>query len=254
MTGRAQEVEGVRQRKSLADLVFERMHRSIKSGAYAPDERLPTEHDLAAEFQVSRPVVREALKKLREQRLIYSRQGAGSFVAQLGVKEPLGFGALESLADLRRCYEFRLVIEPANAAAAAERRNEADLAEIRRALEVMRDATDRRRHREDADFEFHLAIARATQNQYFATAMEALKDHIAVGMQFHGLSLKRTVDGLAHVYAEHQAIAEAIADRDAGAARARMAAHLAGSRDRLFEGAERTAANGPGSHTNGPTD
>jgi len=242
MTGRAQQDDGTRQRKSLADLVFERMHRSIKSGAYAPDERLPTEHDLAAEFQVSRPVVREALKKLREQRLIYSRQGAGSFVAQLGVKEPLGFGAVESVADLRRCYEFRLVVEPANAAAAAERRTEADLAEIRRALEVMRDATDRRRHREDADFEFHLAIARATGNQYFSTAMEALKDHIAVGMQFHGLSLKRTTNGLAQVYAEHKAIADAIAERKPEAARSLMAAHLAGSRDRLFDGGVRAAA------------
>lgn len=244
MTQRAQRVEGARQRKSLADVVFERMLRSIKSGAYAPDERLPTEHDLAAEFQVSRPVVREALKKLRDQRLIYSRQGAGSFVAQLGVKEPLGFGALESLADLKRCYEFRLVIEPANAAAAAERHTESDLAAIRHALEVMRDATDRRRHREDADFDFHLAIARATQNHYFSTAMEALKDHIAVGMQFHGLSLKRTSDGLAHVYGEHSAICAAIASRDGAAARALMAAHLAGSRDRLFEGAEHAAANG----------
>jgi GntR family transcriptional repressor for pyruvate dehydrogenase complex len=70
MTDKAQRIDGARQRKSLADVVFERMHRSIKSGAYAPDERLPTEHDLAAEFQVSRPVVREALKKLRDQRLI----------------------------------------------------------------------------------------------------------------------------------------------------------------------------------------
>jgi GntR family transcriptional repressor for pyruvate dehydrogenase complex len=244
MTDKAQRIDGARQRKSLADVVFERMHRSIKSGAYAPDERLPTEHDLAAEFQVSRPVVREALKKLRDQRLIYSRQGAGSFVAQLGVKEPLGFGALESLADLKRCYEFRMVIEPANAAAAAERRTETDLGAIRHALEVMRDATDRRRHREDADFEFHLAIAQATQNHYFATAMEALKDHIAVGMQFHGLSLKRTTDGLAHVYREHSAIFTAIADRDGVAARSLMWTHLSGSRDRLFEGAERAAANG----------
>ncbi|MCA8880044.1 MAG: FadR family transcriptional regulator [Rhodobacteraceae bacterium] len=235
-TGRAPVPEGVKQRKSLAEVVFERMHRAIKSGAYAPDERLPTEHDLAAEFQVSRPVVREALKKLRDQRLIYSRQGAGSFVAQLGVKEPLGFGAVESLADLRRCYEFREVIEPASAAVAAERRTAEDLVEIRRALDVMRDATERRRHREDADYEFHLAIAKATGNQYFWTAMEALKDHIAVGMQFHGMSLKHTIDGLAQVYDEHVSIYESIAGQRPDEARRRMAAHLAGSRERLFEG------------------
>jgi len=66
-------------RKGLPDIVFERMLRAIKSGAYKPDERLPTEHDLATEFEVSRPVIREALRRLREQGLIYSRRGAGSF-------------------------------------------------------------------------------------------------------------------------------------------------------------------------------
>jgi GntR family transcriptional repressor for pyruvate dehydrogenase complex len=223
-------------RKSLSEVVFERMERAIKSGAYGPDERLPTEHDLAAEFQVSRPVVREALKRLRDQGLIYSRQGAGSFVRQAGLKQPLGFGQLESIADLQRCYEFRLTLEPEAAAAAAERRDAAGLAAVNAALEMMRDATARQRHREDADFAFHLAIARASGNQYFATAMEALKDHIAVGMQFHGLSLKATPDGLAHVFDEHRAIFEAIRDRQADRARELMRRHLTGSRDRLFEG------------------
>ena len=131
------------RRKSLSEVVFERLHRAIKSGAYGPEEKLPTEHDLAAEFQVSRPVVRDALRKLREKRLIYSRQGAGSFVRQIGMREPLGFGQLENLADLRRCYEFRLVLEPAAAAMAAERHTEADLNTIEKALGLMRDATER---------------------------------------------------------------------------------------------------------------
>ncbi len=101
---------------------------------------------------------------------------------------------------------------------------------------MMREATARQRHREDADFAFHLAISRASDNQYFATAMEALKDHIAVGMQFHGLSLKATQGGLAHVFEEHRAIFEAIRDRKPDLARALMQTHLQGSRDRLFEG------------------
>jgi GntR family transcriptional repressor for pyruvate dehydrogenase complex len=223
-------------RKSLGDLVFERLMRAIKSGAYAADERLPAEHDLAAEFQVSRPIVREALKRLRDQGLIYSRRGAGSFVRQSGLREPLGFGQLGSIADLQRCYEFRITLEPEAAAAAAERHNKMAMTAIADALEMMRDATARQRHREDADFAFHVAIARASENQYFAIAMEALKDHIAVGMQFHGLSLKVTPDGLAQVFEEHRAIYKAIRDRQADPARNLMQAHLTGSRDRLFEG------------------
>lgn len=222
-------------RKSLADIVFERMHRAIKSGAYQPDERLPTEHDLAIEFEVSRPIVREALRRLRDQGLIYSRRGAGSFVRSVGMKQPLGFGQLENVADLLNCYEFRLTMEPAAAEAAATRHKPATLAAIREALELMRDATNRQAHREDADFQFHLAIARAAENSYFSTAMEALKDHIAVGMRFHGVSVKRDSAGLARVFAEHEAIAKAIAAGDAPEARSLMHAHLVGSRARLFE-------------------
>lgn len=222
-------------RKSLADVVFERMHRAIKSGAYQPDERLPTEHDLAAEFEVSRPVIREALRRLRDQGLIYSRRGAGSFVRAVGMKEPLGFGQLENVADLLNCYEFRLTVEPAAAAAAAARHDINSLGAIRQALELMRDATNRQSHREDADFQFHLAIARAAQNSYFSTAMEALKDHIAVGMKFHGASVKREAAGLTRVFAEHEAIADAIAAGDGTRAKQLMHDHLTGSRERLFQ-------------------
>ncbi len=226
-------------RKALPDIVFERMHRAIKSGAYKPDERLPTEHDLATEFEVSRPVIREALRRLREQGLIYSRRGAGSFVRALGLREPLGFGQLENVADLLSCYEFRLTLEPAAAAAAAARHTEATLAAIRQALELLRDATNRQSHREDADYQFHLAIARAANNSYFSTAMEALKDHISAGMKFHGISVKREAAGLSRVFGEHEAIANAIAAADGPGAMALMKAHLEGSRERLFQTSHR---------------
>ena len=87
---------------------------------------------------------------------------------------------------------------------------------------------------EDADFSFHLAIARASGNPYFATAMEALKEHIAVGMKSHGQSLRGSDDGLAEVYCEHKAICEAIGDRQIELARDLMAAHLECSRDRMM--------------------
>ncbi len=224
------------QRKSLSEIVFERLHRAIKSGAYGPNEKLPTEHDLAAEFQVSRPVVRDALQKLREKKLIYSRQGAGSFVRQIGMREPLGFGQLENIADLRRCYEFRLLLEPAAAAMAAERHTAPQLKAIKKALVAMQDATARNRHHEDADFEFHFSISQASGNDYVSTALEALKDHVGIGMIFHGRSLKLTENGLSIVFAEHEEIYAAIHNHKADLARRLMEEHLIGSRDRLFEG------------------
>lgn len=237
-------VEQISHRKSLSEVVFERLKHAIKSGAYQSDERLPTEHELAAEFEVSRPVVRDALKKLRDLGLVYSRQGAGSFVRIQGVKQPLGFGPLENIADLQNCYEFRITVEPEAAACAAERHSDTQIRVIHLALEALQDATSRQRHREDADFMFHLSIAQASGNTYFSTAMEALKDHIAIGMQFHGLSLKNSTSGLRHVFDEHAAIYEAIRTRDADLARNLMRQHLRGSRDRLFEGRRPELAQG----------
>lgn len=231
--------DGLNVRRSLSDAVFDRIQRSIKSGAYGVDERLPTEHALAAEFQVSRPVVRDALQRLRDQGLIYSRRGAGSFVREQGIREPLGFGQMENLSDLQHCYDFRLTIEPEAAAMAAERRTEDGLFKIKSALGLLRDATNRQAHRADADFMFHLSITQASANPYFATAMQALEEHIAVGMRFHGMSLRATSDGLQHVFVEHSAVFDAIADRDPAAARNLMRAHLTGSRNRLFAPAAR---------------
>lgn len=223
-------------RRSLSETVFERIQRAIKSGAYAVDERLPTEHALAAEFQVSRPIVRDALQRLRDQGMIYSRRGAGSFVREQGIREPLGFGQMENLSDLQHCYDFRLTIEPEAAAMAAQRRTSEALDKIQTALNLLRDATNRQAHRADADFMFHLSIARASLNPYFSTAMQALEEHIAVGMRLHGLSLKSTQGGLAHVFVEHTAIYEAIRDRNSEDACRLMREHLTGSRNRLFSG------------------
>ena len=226
--------DSITGRRSLSETVFDRIQRSIKSGAYAVDERLPTEHALAAEFQVSRPVIRDALQRLRDQGLIYSRRGAGSFVREQGIREPLGFGQMENLSDLQHCYDFRLTIEPEAAAMAAERRSQEALQKIKTALNLLRDATNRQAHRTDADFMFHLSIAQGSLNPYFVTAMQALEEHIAVGMRLHGLSLRRTSDGLHHVLVEHTAIYEAISTGDTNAARTLMRTHLQGSRDRLF--------------------
>lgn len=220
----------------LADVVHDRIRRAIVQGDYVGDERLPGENALARQFEVSRPVIRAALKRLRDEGLIVSRQGSGSYVAATVAPRTLAFQPLETIADLQRCYEFRLTIEPAAAALAATRRSDAALAEIGTLLQLLRDATDRQSHREDADFGFHLAITAASNNQYFETSMRALKDHIAVGMKFHGLSLRAVRGGLDHVYDEHAAIFDAIRDARPDAAEAAMRRHVQGSRDRLFEG------------------
>lgn len=222
---------------SLSESVYRELVTKISGGVYGADGKLPSEHDLARAFGVSRPVVREALGRLRKERLIYSRQGAGSFVAGRSIDHAtLGFARIETIADIQRCFEFRLTIEPDAAFFAAQRRSPQELEAMSVAIGALEEATARLKHREDVDFVFHHAISRASNNHYYATSLVALQDHIAVGMKLHGLSLMNAGPKLEHVLGEHRAIFEAIRARDGEAAGAAMRAHLTSSRDRLFEG------------------
>jgi DNA-binding FadR family transcriptional regulator len=231
---------GRRGRSPLVERVFERLLAQISTGKYQTDQRLPGELELAAQFLVSRPIVREALQLLREQGLVYSRRGSGTYVCSApSTRQPvaaLGFAPVETIADIQRCYEFRITIEPDHAHWAALRWDEARLAAIASELELMRDATRVHSHREDADFAFHSAIAEASNNHYYVSSMQALKEHIGVGMKFHGLSVMGPSAALESVFEEHVAIFEAIRNRDAAKARTIMRGHLESSRDRVFGG------------------
>jgi GntR family transcriptional repressor for pyruvate dehydrogenase complex len=222
----------------LVQRVHHQLRARIASGEYAANTRLPGEHDLSALYGASRPVIREALRRLRDDGLVFSRQGAGTFVRGVETEQgkTLAFAPAGTIADVQRCYEFRLEVEPANAFYAAMRRNEAALRAIDSALELMRDTTRAHGHREDADYAFHIAIAEAANNYFFLSSMHALKDHINVGMKLHGLSLLGPAGGLAGVLDEHDAIFAAIRDRKKEDARDAMRRHIKGSYDRLFGG------------------
>ena len=221
-------------RLTLADRVYHSLFSRITTGEYPLNEKLPSEHALAEEFGVSRPVLRTALERLRMEGVLYSRQGAGNYVRPV-TSNPVGFARVQTLADVQRCYEFRIIIESAAARFAAARRDKAALNEIREALDLMRAATGSHQHREDADFTFHLAITKAANNQYYETAIRALREHIYVGMKMHGQSLMTDgIKALELVLQEHSDIYEAIRDQNAESAESRMRAHLEHSQDRLF--------------------
>src|SRR3954449_2236326 len=201
----------------LVQRVYQGLLVQISAGDYEPEQRLPGEHELAEQFLVSRPVVRDALSRLRNEGLIYSRRGAGSFVKARPEESRalVGYAPVETIADIQRCYEFRLSIEPDHAYYAALRWNKRALDAIASALDLMQAATRAHHHREDADFAFHLAIAKASNNHYYEAAMRALREHIYVGMKLHGQALMTDgARGLRAVFEEHSAIFAAIRDGD----------------------------------------
>ena len=152
----------------LVTMVFEQLQERIVSGEFPSGSKLPGEHDLATLLGVSRPVVRDALGRLRDVGLAIPRQGSGTFVRVFDThKTSLGFSPVKTIADIQRCYEFRLTIEPDAAYFAALRHDEAAVLKIRAALSELRDATRDQTHRSDVDFLFHRSVAEAANNHYY---------------------------------------------------------------------------------------
>ncbi len=147
----------------------------------------------------------------------------------------LRFVPVGSIADIQRCFEFRVGLEGAAAALAAERREPSDLAEIKAALAALEDSIRENRLGTEENERFHMAVARATHNGYYVSVLDSLQPHVVFGMNLtRSLSLLRTAERLRLVQDEHIDVA-AIEARDG--ARAAMETHIENAPHRMFEGA-----------------
>jgi GntR family transcriptional repressor for pyruvate dehydrogenase complex len=221
---------------SLTDATRGRILALIDGGSLPAGERLPGEHALAAAFGVSRPVVRQALARLRAEGRVVARQGAGNFVGEAPALRPVDFGPLHGIEDLRCFLEFRCSLEGECAALAAQCRD----AKLRTAIATRRKqleaAWSRGESGIDEDVAFHAAIAQATGNRFFILTLAALNEQKRIGIRFtRELSPQPLKARWDDIRAEHRAIDEAIARRDAAGAREAMTRHLRRGIARLFK-------------------
>jgi DNA-binding FadR family transcriptional regulator len=224
-----------RNPEGLADRVYRELLATIIQGDLQEGDRLSTEQTLSEQFKASRPTVREALSRLRADGIITSRQGAGTFVTRRPDPDLPRFMPLESLSDVRRCIEFRIVIEGGAAALAAEMADEADLALIQQELARLQEAVNHQVLGVEEDYDFHMAIARASKNQFFVSVIASIRQQVVFGMNLlRNFSLSKSRERLLGVQAEHVAVVEAILQRDSAAAEAAMRSHLQNTRSRMF--------------------
>lgn len=225
------------KRIRLSDTVYGQILEDIVGLGLPQNTRLRTENDYARAFGVSRPIVREALARLREDGVIYSRRGSGTYVRQPPSSAIGRFAPIASIADIQRCFEYRVAIESVTARLAAQRWDEETIAEIERAQRAFEDAVAERQVAAELDLEFHLAIARAAKNHFLVAALEHTREQIAVALNLvRNLSLLRPDARRVAAGREHLAIVEAIRARDSELAGARMVEHLQNSKTRVFEG------------------
>ncbi|OZI30745.1 GntR family transcriptional regulator [Bordetella genomosp. 10] len=222
-----------RARSRLTDVVIEALSKRLDDRTYRSGDKLPSEHALCEEFQVSRTVVREAVASLRLSGQLVSKPGIGVFVTE-DRERPIDFAVEPAGADPRwalHIMELRAGLEIEACGLAAERRSAADLSAIVEAFDAFNRASRDREAAVKADYAFHLAIARASNNPHFPALLQA-----AVGDVIQDLNIKHGGKTPAELEAyearnavEHEAILTAIMRRDPGAARAAMSRHLGDS-------------------------
>lgn len=220
----------------LADRIYERVLAQIVSGEFAVGGRLPAENVLGTQYRVSRAVVREALSRLYADGVVVTRRGSGTFVRRKPGREFLRLAPIGGIADLMRCYEFRIALEGEAAHLAAQRRTEEHMAAVNNAFEKMVDADTRGETSVEADINFHVSIARASRNQMFVQTLDALAVHMMTGMDItYHLPTARDRKRLLLVQEEHRSILEAIRAGDVELARAVMRRHIDNARDRALD-------------------
>ena len=230
--------------RRLADIVHEQLFRLIARGEFPKGCKLPPEGELATRFGVSRPVIRDALARLKEEGYIRSQRGSGSVVTRGEAPGTHGFPQIRTVSDLLRSYEFRITVECATAAMAAERRDAGDVADLSRTLGRADSALARGVHHllADLNFDFHRAVARSTHNPFYLKTVEMIPNF--VGAEQLDRSAFGDVDAAQRarrIHDEHVAVFEAIRRAEPEQAMACMESHIALARDFVLERQELAA-------------
>jgi GntR family transcriptional repressor for pyruvate dehydrogenase complex len=218
--------------KKMSVIVSEHIESLINQNKYMPGDRLPSIKEWAENLSVSVGTIREAIQILKAKGLIDVRQGEGMFVRKIELKEiaPMMNLALVQLDELKELIDFRNIIEIGSVQLAAQHRTNEDLEEIKDALEQMN--TDDKAIREEADFRFHCAIAKAAHN----TLLYFLFQNISPAIK--NLLHRYSFDLPEQNWQDHHSIFQAIMEQDTKKAAYYMSKHLSETRQRAFPNSE----------------
>jgi len=210
--------------RTSGDQVASALADRVLSGKLAPGDRLPPERQLALEFGVSRPIVREALRALVERGLIDVEPSRGAFVRSAtgpGRFQPLGLEYLRRGTTARQLSEARLMIETEAVALAVDHADAVDIATLSVALERL-EASANPLDRVRNDLVFHASLVAASHNPVIETMFASIQA-LTVELMVRSAGDAEIIRTSAPY---HRVAYQAIVDGDRAAARAAIQAHL----------------------------
>jgi DNA-binding FadR family transcriptional regulator len=206
----------------------------IETGRYGIGDRLPAERDLRIKYNVSRPVVREAMIALEVKGLVEVRAGSGAYVCAM----PVSNSPYSYVINSFELTEARLYFEGEAAALAAIHITRTEVAELNILLDTTSDVNDWTNSSFEADRAFHLTIAKATRNTAILAVIENLWQVRSISPECRLLHRKARSEEIRPEIEEHRAIITALANGDALSSRRAMRTHLSAVMDRLLITAE----------------
>lgn len=215
---------------SLADVLYAKLKAAIMSGELPSGAKLPSQKEIAENEEVSRTVVREAVARLEAQGYAVARQGSGVYVSESARYRAFQVTReeLSELSDIIKLLEMRLAIETEMAGLAAARRDQDDIVAMRAALKHMREVSGDPAASALADTRFHMAIARATKNDYFVRFIDFLGVRLVPPRSLYLRDQPSDAhQGYVHkVHDEHDAVLNAIVRMDIERARSAARQHM----------------------------
>jgi GntR family transcriptional repressor for pyruvate dehydrogenase complex len=221
------------QRKKAWEEVADQIKALIIAGDWQVGDRLPPEVELAGQFGVSRPTLREALRQLNLFGLIDIRHGEGNFVSHPETESfmlPLLPLLIKDKDNVLAIMEARSMIEVKTASLAANRANVNDIEILSKYLQQMMALSDNKEQFAKTDHLFHRQVALATRNPIIIKMYQAIEE-LLLGQQ---LLIIEIPDAIKRGIDEHQKIFAAIKDKNARAARAAMLEHMESTLERIL--------------------
>lgn len=224
------------RKERLADILYGQILEQILAGAFKEGDRLPTEHEISSAFDVSRPVVREALIRLQADGLIYARRGAGTFVRAVPPSAITSLAPPSNISGYLKSFEVRFALEAAAARLAAERRSVIHLNNLAEINAHLREHMMRGESANEEDFNFHREVAVASGNDLFVSQFENLRSEVGGSMSMAlGLTKMGSEERRHAVLREHEQIIEAIRAGNGELAALYMRYHLVQARERITD-------------------
>jgi GntR family transcriptional repressor for pyruvate dehydrogenase complex len=226
---------GVLNRQPMSVQIAERIIEEISDGRYPPGASLPSEQQLAEDYGVSRPIVREALKFLSAQGFVTVTTGRGATIRgvdnellRVFMRRVLAAGSKKDTLDL---FELRIALEKLSAAKAARSRERRDLADMKRTVERMGEFLGQTGIYAEFDMKFHVELARASHDVFLFHLISSIREIlVSVSTKMRG-ELSRAE--LPFIHSQHLKILNAVERQDPTTAVKATEAHFRGVMERL---------------------